>query len=63
MHYHDKDIVGVFRYDGPLNSTDPSGKSTIIRYRRGEVRFTPGDRSHTEGLVSGRQSAILMELK
>jgi hypothetical protein len=63
MHYHDKDIVGVFRYDGPLNSTDPAGKSTIIRYKAGEVRFTPGDRSHTEGLVSGRQSAILMELK
>jgi mannose-6-phosphate isomerase-like protein (cupin superfamily) len=63
MHYHDKDIVGVFRYDGPLKSTDPTGKSTIIRYGAGEVRFTPGDRSHTEGLVSGRQSAILMELK
>jgi mannose-6-phosphate isomerase-like protein (cupin superfamily) len=63
MHYHDKDIVGVFRYDGPLKSTDPAGKSTIIRYQTGEVRFTPGDRSHTEGLVSGRQSAILMELK
>jgi hypothetical protein len=63
MHYHDKDIVGVFRYDGPLKSTEPAGKSTIIRYQAGEVRFTPGDRSHTEGLVSGRQSAILMELK
>jgi quercetin dioxygenase-like cupin family protein len=63
MHYHDKDIVGVFRYDGPLKSTDPAGKSTIIRYQAGEVRFTPGDRSHREGLVSGRQSAILMELK
>ena len=63
MHYHDKDIVGVFRYDGPLKSTDPAGKSSIIRYGAGEVRFTPGDRSHTEGLVSGRQSAILMELK
>ncbi len=63
LHYHDKDIVGVFRYDGPLKSTDPAGKSTIIRYGAGEVRFTPGDRSHTEGLVSGRQSAILMELK
>ncbi len=63
MHYHDKDIVGVFRYDGPLKSTDPAGKSSIIRYHAGEVRFTPGDRSHTEGLVSGRQSAILMELK
>jgi hypothetical protein len=63
MHYHDKDIVGVFRYDGPLKSTDPEGKSTIIRYQPGEVRFTPGDRSHREGLVSGRQSAILMELK
>lgn len=63
MHYHDKDIVGVFRYDGPLKSTDPAGKSTVIRYQAGEVRFTPGDRSHREGLVSGRQSAILMELK
>jgi len=63
MHYHDKDIVGVFRYDGPLKSTDEKGKSTIIRYQAGEVRFTPGDRSHREGLVSGRQSAILMELK
>jgi hypothetical protein len=31
MHFHDKDIVVVYRYDGSLKSTTPDGKSVVNR--------------------------------
>ena len=63
MHYHGADIVGVFRYVGQVRSTPPDGKSTMSNYQAGEVRFTKGNRIHSETLLGGRESAILLELK
>jgi quercetin dioxygenase-like cupin family protein len=63
MHFHDKDIVVVYRYDGSLKSTTPDGKSVVNDYKSGSIWFNRGDRVHFETLVKGRQSAIMMELK
>jgi hypothetical protein len=63
MHYHDKDVVVVYRYDGSLKSTTPSGEVVVNDYKFGTIRFNKADRSHTEELVKGQQSAIMMELK
>ncbi len=63
MHYHDKDVVVVYRYDGSLKSTTPSGEVVVNEYKFGTIRFNKADRSHTEELVKGQQSAIMMELK
>jgi quercetin dioxygenase-like cupin family protein len=63
MHFHDKDVVVVVMEGGELESTTPDGKSRVNRVARGEASFTPGNRSHTEKLVSGAARAILVELK
>lgn len=63
MPYHDKDVVVVYRFDGSLKSTTPDGKSVVNDYEFDSIRFNKGDRVHFETLVSGQQSAIIMELK
>jgi hypothetical protein len=63
MHFHDKDIVVVYRYDGSLESTTPDGKRVVNDYKPGSIWFNRGDRVHFETLVKGRQSAIMVELK
>jgi hypothetical protein len=63
MHFHDKDVVVAFRYDGALKSVTPSGQETVNAYKAGDIRFNRGDRAHSEVLASERQSAVMMELK
>jgi hypothetical protein len=63
MHFHDKDVVVAYRYDGALKSVTPDGKATANAYKAGEVRFNKANRAHYELLTSPRQSAVMMELK
>jgi hypothetical protein len=63
MHFHDKDALVVFEATGALQSTTPDGKSALNEYKFGDVRFNLRDRTHTELLLSGRQHAVITELK
>ena len=63
MHFHDKDVVVAYRFDGTLNSTTPDGTVTSNPYKAGDIRFNLANRSHFEQLIGARQSAIMMELK
>lgn len=63
MHFHDKDVVVVFMDDGELESTTPDGNKSVTPVHFGMARFTPGNRSHSEKLVSGAARAIVVELK
>jgi len=63
MHFHDKDVLVVYRYDGSLKSTTPDGKSVVHDYQSGSIWFNRGDRVHFEELVKGQQSAMIMEFK
>lgn len=63
MHFHDKDAIVVYLEDGDLTSTTPDGKVVVNPYRTAMVRFNARDRSHTELLTSGKQRAIITELK
>lgn len=63
MHFHSRDVVVMFLEDGPLESTTPDGKKTVNNYTSGTVRFNARDRVHFETLLSGRQRAIIVELK
>jgi hypothetical protein len=63
MHFHDKDIVVAYRYDGSLKSVTPSGGSVVNPYKMGDIRFNKGNRAHYEELTTDRQSAVMMELK
>jgi hypothetical protein len=63
MHFHDKDVVVAYRYDGTLRSTALDGMFVDTAHKAGEVRFNKGNRTHSELLLSGRESAVMMELK
>jgi len=63
MHYHDKDVVVVYREDGSLSSTTPNGESVVNDYKFGTIRFNKAERTHFEEVVKGKQSAIILELK
>jgi redox-sensitive bicupin YhaK (pirin superfamily) len=63
MHFHDKDVVVAYRYDGTLNSTAPDGTVTVNPYKTGDIRFNKANRTHSELLTTGRQSAVILELK
>jgi hypothetical protein len=63
MHFHDKDVVVIYRDGGTLDSVTPDGKHAVTPHHFGEIRFNMGNRSHYELLTQGAQSAIMMELK
>jgi hypothetical protein len=63
MHFHDKDVVVAYRYDGSLKSVPASGPSVVNPYKAGDIRFNKGNRSHYEELMTARQSAVMTELK
>jgi hypothetical protein len=63
MHFHDKDVVVAYRYDGGLKSVTPQGQITVNDYKAGDIRFNKANRSHYEQLVGSRQSAVMLELK
>jgi hypothetical protein len=63
MHFHDKDAVVVFRFAGSIDSTTPDGKSTVTDDKAGEVRFSKANRVHSEELVKGQESVIVVEIK
>jgi hypothetical protein len=63
MHFHDKDVVVVYLEPTALKSTTPDGKETINEYKAGETRFNKRDRTHTETLIRGTGSAVMVELK
>jgi hypothetical protein len=63
MHFHDKNVVVVYEEDTALTSTTPDGKVVENDYKSGDVRFNLGNRIHSELLVRGTGSAVMMELK
>jgi hypothetical protein len=63
MHFHDKDVVVAYRYDGTLKSVTPDGTVTINPLKAGDIRFNKANRTHYEELMTDRQSAVMMELK
>jgi len=63
MHFHDKQVVVAYRYDGTLSSTTPDGQVTNNAYKKGDIRFNEPNRMHSELLVGDRQSAVILELK
>lgn len=63
MHFHTKDVVVMFLEDGALISTLPDGTATTNPHAPGDIRFNRPDRTHTETLPSGRQRALIIELK
>ncbi|HET7085820.1 MAG TPA: hypothetical protein VFI23_13675 [Rhizomicrobium sp.] len=63
MHFHDTEVVVVFRGNGDLASTSMNGQKTVAHHNPGEIVFNAPNRAHSEEVVKGEQSAIMLELK
>jgi len=63
MHFHNTEVVVTYLGDGDVASTTPDGKKTVNHHNPGDVVFNVANRSHSEELVKGEQSGIMMELK
>jgi hypothetical protein len=63
MHFHDKDTIAVFLEDGDVKSTSLDGTVVVSPHTAGTASFNRANRTHTEMLASGKQRAIITELK
>jgi hypothetical protein len=63
MHFHNTEVVVTYLQDGDIASTTPDGKKAINHRSPGEIVFNAANRSHSEEVVKGQQSGIMLELK
>ena len=63
MHFHNTEVVVVFLGDGTIASTTQDGKTTVSQHNPGDIVFNAANRSHSEEVVKGQQSGIMLELK
>lgn len=63
MHFHDTEVVVIYLGDGDVASTTPEGKTTVTHRNPGNIAFNSANRSHSEEVIKGAQSAIMLELK
>lgn len=63
MHFHNTEVVVAYRGNGDVASATPDGKTTVNHRKAGDIVFNLANRSHSEALVKGEQSGIMLELK
>jgi hypothetical protein len=63
MHFHNTEVVVAYRGNGDVASTTPEGKTAVNHRNAGDIVFNLANRSHSEELVKGEQSGIMLELK
>jgi quercetin dioxygenase-like cupin family protein len=63
MHFHNTEVVVAYMGDGDIAATTPDGMKTITHHSAGETVFNLANRSHSEELVKGHQSGVMLELK
>jgi hypothetical protein len=63
VHFHRNDVVVVYTADGTLASITPDGKTQMNPHTFGFTKFSPKGRIHSEELVKGAASAVMVELK
>ncbi len=63
MHFHNTEVVVAYRGDGDIKAATPDGKSAISHRKTGDVVYNLANRSHSEELVSGTASGVMLELK
>jgi hypothetical protein len=63
MHFHNTEVVVVYLGNGDIAATTPDGKRTVTHHNPGDIIFNLANRSHSEELVTGDMSGIMLELK
>ncbi len=56
-------MVVAYRGDGDITSTDPAGKATTSHRATGDIVYNLANRAHSEALVKGEVSGVMLELK
>jgi hypothetical protein len=63
MHFHNTEVLVVYLGNGDIAATTPDGKQKITHHNPGDIVFNLANRSHSEELVKGDMSGIMLELK
>jgi quercetin dioxygenase-like cupin family protein len=63
MHFHNTEIIVVYLGNGDVAATTPDGRRTVTHRNPGDIVFNTANRSHSEELVKGEMSGIMLELK
>lgn len=63
MHFHNTEVVVTYLGNGDIAATTPDGKKAITHHNPGDIVFNAANRSHSEELVKGEMSGIMLELK
>jgi hypothetical protein len=63
MHFHDTEVVVAYRGDGDIKSTSPDGKAPVSHRATGDIVYNLAGRAHSEELVKGNVSGVMLELK
>lgn len=63
MHFHNTEVVVVYLGNGDVAATTPDGKKTVTHHNPGDIVFNLANRSHSEELVQGEMSGVMLELK
>jgi len=63
MHFHNTEVVVVYLGNGDVAATTPGGQKTVTHHNPGDIVFNLANRSHSEELVKGEMSGIMLELK
>jgi hypothetical protein len=63
MHFHNTEVVVVYLQDGDIASTTQDGKTQVNHRNPGDIVFNAANRSHSEEVIKGSQSGIMLELK
>jgi quercetin dioxygenase-like cupin family protein len=63
MHFHNTEVLVVYLGNGDIAATTPDGKRTVTHHNPGDIVFNLANRSHSEELVQGDMSGIMLELK
>jgi redox-sensitive bicupin YhaK (pirin superfamily) len=63
MHFHNTEIIVTYLGNGDIAATTPDGKRAVTHRNPGDIVFNTANRSHSEELVKGEMSGIMLELK
>lgn len=63
MHFHNTEVLVVYLGNGDIAATTPDGKKTLTHHNPGDIVYNLANRSHSEELVRGEMSGIMLELK
>jgi hypothetical protein len=63
MHFHNTEIVVAYRGDGDIKAVTPDGKSGVTHRATGDIVYNTANRAHSEELVKGTASGVMLELK